>query len=61
MAQTDKLRDRGKSSDGTYRISFALVLTAVMGTISDRFTIAHAYLVPFAGFVRRGHRDWALT
>jgi MFS transporter, FHS family, L-fucose permease len=27
------------------------VLTAAMGAISDRFTIAHAYLVPFVGFV----------
>jgi FHS family L-fucose permease-like MFS transporter len=27
------------------------VLTAAMGAISDRLTIAHAYLVPFVGFV----------
>ena len=27
------------------------VLTAAMGAISDRFTIAHAYLVPLVGFV----------
>jgi len=27
------------------------VLTAMMGAISDAFTISHAYAVPFVGFV----------